>query len=109
MPIENKLYKNFKPYSQYQAYTGRNVIQQKKTSPIAPVIGSAIGVGAGMLACKKLPKSDSGFVEAARTLVMAIGGNIGGGNARPDLNNARKIGLGHQNITALILKPLQLG
>ena len=74
--MENK---NFKPYSQYQAYTGKSAVQQQaKKSNIAPVIGSAIGVGMGMLACKKLPKSDSGFVEATRTLIMAIGGNIGG-------------------------------
>lgn len=79
MSIENKLYPNFKSYNQYKTYANKtSQLPKQHNKNIAPLVGSVLGVGAGMLACKKMPKSDSGFIEAVRTFAMATGANIGG-------------------------------
>ena len=79
MSVENTLYQNFKSYSQYRSYVNAKAQPQKRVNNnIAPLVGSAIGVAGAMALCKKMPKSDSGFIEAARTFAMATGANIGG-------------------------------
>lgn len=92
MKIENNLYKNFKPYN----YFKNNKVDDKKNSPhqILPYVGATLGVGAAMLAYKKMPKSKYKTVnEVAEMLLMAGGANVGGvlaGSINADKNQKAK-------------------
>ena len=79
MKVEN-LYSNFKSYNHFKS----NKVSETKKSPkhqIAPLIGSALGVGGAILAYKKMPKAPDNFKtvnEVTEMLLMAGGANVGG-------------------------------
>ena len=76
--VENNLYSKFKSYSKPKIEA---VVENKKsqTNQIAPYIGSALGVGAAILANKKLPKTKYKTInDVSEMLLMAGGANVGG-------------------------------
>ncbi len=94
MQTENKIYPNFKSYSQYQrelkTQKANNKIPSKRQ--LAPLLGSALGVGLSYFAASKLPKKQNGFLEALKVIMMAFGANIGGilgANAALDHTNPK--------------------
>ena len=76
--VENNLYSKFKSYSKPKTET---VIESKKsqTNQIIPYVGSSLGVGAAILANKKLPKTKYKTInDVSEMLLMAGGANVGG-------------------------------
>ena len=78
MKVENNLYSNFKSYNHFKS----NKVDESKKSlqhQIKPLVGSTLGVGAAILAYKKMPKTKYKTVnEVTEMLLMAGGANIGG-------------------------------
>lgn len=78
MKLEENLYSMFKTYNMP---IRENPAQKKKNQlrQLGPYVGSALGVGAAILANKKMPKSSSKTVnDVAEMLLMAGGANLGG-------------------------------
>ena len=76
--VENNLYSKFRSYSKPKIEA---VAENKKSQlhQITPYIGSAIGVGAAILANKKMPKAKHKTInDVAEMLLMAGGANVGG-------------------------------
>lgn len=72
------------PYSFFKSYNKslkKDVVESKKSHlrQIVPYVGSALGVGAAILANKKIPKTKYKTVnDVAEMLLMAGGANVGG-------------------------------
>lgn len=81
MNIEKTVFSNFKPYGHFKSNAPKvqeNKPHQKKLD-IKPLIGSALGVGCGILLSKNMPKAKNSTVnEVAEMLLMAGGANVGG-------------------------------
>ena len=78
MNIDNNPYKNFKSYNYFK---NKKVVDSNKNKPhqILPYVGAAAGVGAAILANKKMPKTKYKTVnDVSEMLLMAGGANIGG-------------------------------
>ena len=78
MKIENNLYGKFKSYNKP---INAPIVEKGKSQlrQIVPYVGSAIGVGAAILANKKMPKVKHKTVnDVAEMLLMAGGANVGG-------------------------------
>lgn len=78
MNVENNPYNSFKSYNYFKS---KKIDENKKSHlrQINPYVGSAIGVGAAMLAYKKMPKTKYKTVnEVSEMLLMAGGANVGG-------------------------------
>ena len=82
MNVEKTLYSNFKSYSHFtnkNNQNGKNDSKKSTSQFIKPLIGSAIGVSAGILAYKKMPKTKFKTAnEVSEMLLMAGGANVGG-------------------------------
>lgn len=81
MNVEKTIFSSFKPYGHFKSNVPKvqeNKPHQKKAD-IKPLIGSALGVGCGILLSKKMPKVKHTTVnEVAEMLLMAGGANVGG-------------------------------
>ena len=76
--ISNNPYSNFKSYNKLFK---KSVVDNKKSHlhQLTPYIGSTIGVGAAILANKKIPKTKYKTInDVTEILLMAGGANIGG-------------------------------
>ena len=87
------------PYSIFKSYNmpSKETVNDKKKShlrQIIPYVGSAVGVGAAILANKKMPKTKHKTInDVTEMLLMAGGANIGGvlaGSVGADKNSQKK-------------------
>ncbi|MBR5303290.1 MAG: hypothetical protein IKU37_00505 [Candidatus Gastranaerophilales bacterium] len=87
------------PYSIFKSYNmpSQETVNDKKKShlrQIVPYVGSAVGVGAAILANKKMPKTKYKTInDVTEMLLMAGGANIGGvlaGSVGADKNSQKK-------------------
>jgi hypothetical protein len=80
MNVEKTLFNNFKSYGQFKnsQKAPENKPHQRELN-LKPLVGSALGVGCGMLLSKKMPKVKNNTInEVSEMLLMAGGANVGG-------------------------------